>query len=115
MIGRLSHEKSTNMHLAIDSATSKLGSEGNRIIVLLSDGEDYHPEAARIAANKAKKSGIVVYTVNIGGDMKLDHLASVPPGRYSIAVENFSTLVLDIMKMIRSSNYGKCQVAIVCE
>ena len=108
MINTLPHKKSTNMHLAIDSATSELGSEGNRIIVLFSDGEDYYSEAAQNAVNRVKQSGIVIYTVDIGGEMGLVCLASFPPGRYSIAVANFSIIVLDILKMSSSSSYGKC-------
>ena len=100
-------ERNTNTHLAIDSAASELGSEGNRIIVLFSDGEATDPEAARDAANKAKKAGILIHSVGIGKEMnfgELKSLSSFSPRNYSsVSVEN---IVLDIMKMIAPEIYS---------
>ena len=102
--------KGSNIHLAIDAATSELGPEGTRIIVLFSDGEATDPDAAKAAANKAKEAGILIYTVGIGKKRNWDELkklSPLPPRNYSSAfVENH---LQDITKLIisRSESGGK--------
>ena len=105
---RVYNKKSTTMHLAIDSAISELGPEGPRVIVLFSDGVATDPDAAMYAANKAKEDGIIIYTVGTGKDIKkeeLNHLASFP--RCSVSLAKFSSIIVDILKMNATTNYGK--------
>lgn len=83
----------THIHEGINNAATALGSEGNRIILLFTDGQASDKTLAKNAADAAKRAGISIYAVGIGTDVnerELDELASSPPKRYRESIENFS-------------------------
>ena len=104
----------TNIQLALDLAITELDQEGSRTIVLFSDGGDSEL-AVTTSANKAKKAGIIIYSVGVGTNVYLNNLekwSSFQPRKYDNVSFNSVNIILDIMKIVRSESkrdgmYGK--------
>ena len=102
--------KGTNIKLPLESAVTELGQEGSRVIVLFSDGRyggDSEFKAATTSANKAKKAGIIIYSVGVSTIVNLndlEKLSSFQPRKYNSASFNSVNIILDIMKIITSES-----------
>ncbi len=60
----------------------------NKVMLLMTDGQDYNDSATRKAAQEAKDKGIIIYTVGFGNDVNEDILkevASITGGEYKFA------------------------------
>ena len=105
MLGRA---QISNFHLS--QQVTELGHEGSRVIVLFSDGMyggDSEFEATTTSANKAKKAGIIIYSVGVGMIVNLndlEKLSSFQPKKYNNASFNSVNIILDIMKIVRSES-----------
>ena len=69
MVSRQGTALGAAIELASGSFSS--GSEGSRVIILISDGEN-HEDDAMAAAEAAARQGIKIYTIRIGGDFIKD-------------------------------------------
>ena len=102
----------TNTHNGINTATSVLGEEGIRVILLLTDGQSNNRRAAENAADAAKQKGIRIYSGGIGDSVnedELNSLASYPPEEYRISIEDFTETALneELQPLIASTCLSK--------
>lgn len=97
-IGKLSIGGGTNMSAGLDEAGKTLGSNGQRFIVLMTDGEPNSQEDAITSANRLKNSGIDIVAIGTSGADRryLKMLASTEEGSIFTGigslVETFSTI-----------------------
>ena len=108
----------TKTHLGIKKAASILGSEGTRIIILLTDGDASNKPAAYNAADAAKRQGIRIYAGGIGDSVSEDELnswASNPPEDYRVSIADFTETALDdeLQPLVDSTCLSKNQTILV--
>ncbi|XP_076107805.1 collagen alpha-6(VI) chain-like [Mytilus galloprovincialis] len=66
-----------------------------KIAILITDGEPTDIEATRIAAEKGKQEGIIIFAIGVGqyiDQTGLDIMASSPTETHSFAVDNYAAL-----------------------
>ncbi|CAC5383550.1 COL6A [Mytilus coruscus] len=66
-----------------------------KIAILITDGEPTDIEATRIAAEKGKQEGIIIFAIGVGqyiDQTELDIMASSPAETHSFAVDNYAAL-----------------------
>ncbi|CAC5383555.1 unnamed protein product [Mytilus coruscus] len=66
-----------------------------KIAILITDGEPTDIEATRIAAEKGKQEGIIIFAIGVGqyiDQTELDIMASSPTETHSFAVDDYAAL-----------------------
>lgn len=99
----------TAIATAIDAAVKafEMSSTGERILVLLTDGEDTGSDV-KAAAERARKAGIKIYAIGIGSTQAVPIM--MPDGRYKADHEGktvYSKLDFDTLAEIASLTGGK--------
>ena len=65
------------------------------IAIILTDGKSNRPEETRLAAERARNHGIVIFTVGVGNETsraELADMASDPDNRHVLTVTDFTKL-----------------------
>jgi len=80
----------TNIHSGIDAGLAQLESvtATNKVMILMTDGQDESENATRDSAQAAADAGIVIYTIGFGNDVNEDLLtevATITGGEYRFA------------------------------
>ncbi|MBD3312946.1 VWA domain-containing protein [Candidatus Woesearchaeota archaeon] len=85
-ISRLRDGGGTDIEAGINKAAEVFsGVSGSNSIILISDGVTSSPSGALAAAERAKRQGINIFTVGVGGDtdeLTLKNIASITGGHY---------------------------------
>lgn len=98
-IGLMGGGGGTNIHAGIDVGTEQLKNvtAENKVIILMTDGQDYDETAILASAQAAADAGIAIYTIGFGDGVNEDLLTKVAEtanGEYSFANTNQVTSIM---------------------
>lgn len=101
-VAALHADGSTNMADAINLAIETVGDRGSRAIVLVTDGKPDSPEATIEAATRAKRLGIDIITIGVGGgDAEFLRLLSTRPDLATyVSIKELRSGITDAARML---------------
>lgn len=100
----------TSVHSGIDNGVSQLNSveSTNKVMILMTDGQDYNDSATIASAKKAAEEDIKIYTVGFGNDVDeelLKEIAEITDGEYRYAnTDNIIGIIGSFMYAQQASN-----------
>lgn len=100
----------TNIYAGIDAAVAQLDTvyAKNKVIILMTDGQDYYESKAKASAQAAADKGIALYTIGFGNDVDtslLEELAEIANGEYRFAsTDNVLGILKSFMSAQQSAN-----------
>lgn len=109
-IATLAYGGGTNIYSGIDAGISQLENTNtnNKIIILMTDGQDSYRQSTLDSAQKAADAGIKIYTVGFGDgadEELLRQIAEITDGEYRFAdTQNIMSIIGSFMYAQQSSN-----------
>ena len=100
----------TNIHAGIDTGVDQLKNTKteNKIIILMTDGQDSNDSKTLESARKAAEENIKIYTIGFGYDVDnelLEEIATITGGEYRFAdTENIMSIIASFLYAQQSSN-----------
>ena len=100
----------TSIYAGIDTGIAQLEAvdANNKVMILMTDGQDYNTSKARKSAEDAAQKGIKIYTIGFGNDVDeviLQDIAEITGGEYRFAdTENIMGIIGSFMYAQSASN-----------